>query len=261
MADIPDWTVFHVPHDSYDIPDAVRDQFILDDEQLAHELLRMTDHCTWRIFSNSVDPARIIRAPVSRLVVDVERFMLDANEPMSARGMGALYTRTCDGQLLRRELSASERKTLLENYYIPHHNRFECLVQDKLNKFGRCTIIDCHSFPSVALPYEYRCNTVRPDICIGTDHFHTPPALAQTFVQDFSNSGFSVALNDPFAGAIVPMKWYLKDSRVHSLMIELNRNLYMDELTGELRPSIDDLTAIVHETIRRCLCPETEQCH
>ncbi|WP_086301243.1 N-formylglutamate amidohydrolase [Campylobacter devanensis] len=51
----------------------------------------------------------------------------------------------------------------------------------------------------------------------------------------FEKAGFEVALNTPFAGAITPIKFYEKDSRVSSLMIEVRRDLYMDETTGKLR--------------------------
>ena len=51
----------------------------------------------------------------------------------------------------------------------------------------------------------------------------------------FEKAGFEVAINTPFAGAITPSKFYEKDSRVSSLMIEVRRDLYMDETTGRLR--------------------------
>ena len=35
-------------------------------------------------------------------------------------------------------------------------------------------------------------------------------------------------LDSPFAGTIVPMKYYEKDKRVYSVMIEVNRKLYTD---------------------------------
>jgi N-formylglutamate deformylase len=40
-------------------------------------------------------------------------------------------------------------------------------------------------------------------------------------------------MNSPFAGSIVPSIYYQKNKNVHSIMIEINRNLYMDNLTIE----------------------------
>ncbi len=105
--------VFHVPHDSTFIPPEVRDQFLLNDADLQTELRLMTDHFTHALFCEGVDAAQVVRAPVSRLVVDVERFPVDADEPMAAVGMGAVYTATSSLQPLRRPISPSEREALL----------------------------------------------------------------------------------------------------------------------------------------------------
>ena len=45
----------------------------------------------------------------------------------------------------------------------------------------------------------------------------------------FLRHGYSVAVNTPFAGCLVPIGSYQKDKRVQGLMIEVNRGLYMDE--------------------------------
>lgn len=88
-AELPlDGVIFHVPHDSTDIPADVRNQFALDDQQLKNEILKMTDHFTARLFCSDIVPQNIVRAPVSRLVVDVERFVEDSAEPMAGKGMG-----------------------------------------------------------------------------------------------------------------------------------------------------------------------------
>jgi N-formylglutamate amidohydrolase len=57
-------------------------------------------------------------------------------------------------------------------------------------------------------------------------------ALIQAAAQSIKKMGHSVGINWPYAGTIVPMALYQKDRRVASVMIEVNRNLYMDELAG-----------------------------
>ncbi len=94
-------------------------------------------------------------------------------------------------------------------------------------------IIDCHSFPAIPLPYESNQSPDRPDICIGTDDFHTPKALTNQFVDLFKQRGYSVAINRPFSGSVVPGVYYQKNENVQSIMIEINRRLYMNEKTEE----------------------------
>lgn len=99
----------------------MRKTILLTDEELRAELLRMTDRYTDQLFQlPERNTARVV-FPVSRLVVDPERFVDDSIEPMADVGMGAVYTQTSLGKLLRRPLSASEREQLLAKYYWTHH--------------------------------------------------------------------------------------------------------------------------------------------
>ena len=245
----PSWVVLHVPHDSVEVPTEVRSQFLLGDAELAAELRRMTDHQTLALFACPVSSAAVVRAPVSRLVVDVERFEDDQQEPMSTRGMGAIYSVTSGLMPLRRQLQPSEREALVQAYYRPHHARLEAAVSAAIEAHGRCLVIDCHSFPSTALPYELAdAATARPDICIGTDDFHTRGELANGFVAAFQREGWSVSLNLPFAGALVPSGRYRKDHRVTAVMVEVNRRLYLNEHDATPLPSLAEFAL----RVRRC---------
>ncbi|HEU4752362.1 MAG TPA: N-formylglutamate amidohydrolase, partial [Armatimonadota bacterium] len=120
-ASAPLPVVLHVPHASVEIPADVRQTLTISDKELERELLRMTDRYTDELFA--VPGATSVLFPVSRLVVDPERFPEDADEPMSRGGMGAVYTRTSDGDALRGDLTVEERAALLERFYHPHHAR------------------------------------------------------------------------------------------------------------------------------------------
>jgi N-formylglutamate amidohydrolase len=230
----PSWLLVHVPHASTVIPPEVRSQFALSDAELEAELARMTDHYTDKLFNCQLGNRYFVQAPVSRLVVDVERFEDDAREPMTARGMGAVYMATADGKPLRHPLTGEAREALLRDWYRRHHDRLTKRVDELLNCYGRALIVDAHSFPRDALPYE-DASAQRPEICIGTDPFHTPPALRDAFVEAFTRFGFEVAVDTPFAGALVPAKHYRTTLWCAAVMIEVRRDLYLDD-SGAVKP-------------------------
>jgi len=227
--------LFHIPHSSRWIPDEWRSQFVLDDIELQRELITMTDSFTDELFDigNSVD---YLRFPVSRLLVDPERFPRDEDEPMASRGMGAIYTRTHDGRPLK---SSGRSLELMNAYYHPHHSKLTEWTRRRLLTDDRCLIIDCHSYPSRPIPCDMNREPNRPDICFGTCHPHTPVELVAAAVEAFAEAGYSTAVDWPYAGTIIPLEFYGVDARVSSLMVEVNRKLYMDEKNGEKSESFD----------------------
>ena len=105
---------------------------------------------------------KVIKAPVSRLVVDVERFRRDEDEPMARVGMGAVYTSTQDGRELR-ALSEESREEMLRRYYDPHHRELTEATCEELAAHGRCLVIDVHSFSDAPLPHGKDQTVPRPD--------------------------------------------------------------------------------------------------
>ena len=208
--------ILHIPHSSTVLPSEVN--FLLGYEALAYEMDAMTDHHTDRLFD--LPGAHRCVFPVSRLVLDPERFI---DDPMESVGMGVVYTHTTDGFPLR-AISDIDRLALIDAYYHPHHNKLTRIVDSCLEQHDQCLIIDCHSFSAQPLPYELDRN--RPDICIGTDTYHTSTELKDYLSAAFKALGYDVAIDSPFSGTIVPLKHYHKDQRVESVMIEVNRSLY-----------------------------------
>lgn len=243
------YAVLHVPHSSTAIPPEVRAVFHLDDRALAEQLHALTDRYTDELFNVGPELAGLVRYPVSRLVVDPERFVDDSLEPMFLRGMGVIYTRTAHGDVLRDAPTPAERASLLREFYEPHQNALNRACDAALEVNGWSLIFDCHSFPSKPLPFEPDRDLNRPDICVGTDPFHTPEWLAELTIESFEKAGFTVAHNRPFAGALAPTKHYRTDPRVLTVMIEVNRSLYMDEITGERNLSFIPLASRLQEIL------------
>ena len=238
--------IVHIPHSSHSIPASYQEYFVLSRKDLEHEQLRMVDAYTDELFSLKESESVVFH--YSRLLVDVERFAIDECEPMSQVGMGVIYTRTSEGKRLKRDLSSAEKAELIE-LYDRHHMALTTAVRGELGGAGRAMIVDCHSFPSQPLPCDGCQHTPRPDFCLGSDDFHTPPELVAALKARILDLGYSVAVNEPYAGTLVPSDYFQSDFNVQSVMIEVNRALYMDESTGVKLSGFDDIKVHITELL------------
>jgi N-formylglutamate deformylase len=125
------------------------------------------------------------------------------------------------------------RDRLLRRFYDPHHRALEEWASQALEEHGRCLILDGHSFPDSPHPSDLNQQLPRPEVNVGTDSFHTPAWLREATVRRVEAQGWSVGLDWPYRGSISPASRYGVDNRVHSVMIEVNRRMYMNEQTGE----------------------------
>lgn len=209
--------ILHIPHASTNIPSDI----VFNKTDISDDLERMTDWYTDDLFRHP-NSDRVV-APISRLVCDMER--LAENEPMEYRGMGICYTNDSYGNKLR-DIDSNERQRIINDYYVPHHSNLTSTVSRTLSLFDHAIIVDCHSFYPEKLPHED--SSARPDFCLGVDDYHTPPELVESLVKNITDSGYTVEINEPFSGTIVPLAYYNTNPDVWSIMIEVNRGLYLD---------------------------------
>lgn len=245
---LPEAVVLHIPHAATAIPDEYLLDYLVDAAFLVRENLRLTDLHTDTLYDYP-GSARIV-FPLSRFCVDAERFRDDAAEPMARIGMGALYTVSTDLTPLRVFKNDAQREALLQTFYDPHHAALTKAVDAALERYGECLVVDCHSYPSKRLPYEISPeNSPRPEICIGTDAFHTRQDDVGALQAMLQGKGYEVAIDTPFSGALTPLKHYGKDKRVRAIMFEIRKDLYMNEATGEKRADFDRLKADIAQGI------------
>lgn len=170
-----------------------------------------------------------------------------------------MYTRLSTGEPLR-HLDAEHRAALMNRWYWSHHARLTDTVDAALEAHGRCLIVDVHSFSSVPLPHEPDQDRQRPELCIGVDAFHSPFQDDQEAMRIARAHGFTkVALNRPFSGSIVPAKHWNTTRAVQSVMIEVRRDLYMDQESGDRRSDFDDVAtrlARLTDSLYEC-CAQT----
>lgn len=237
--------ILHIPHSSTNIP--LLEGYLVDAPMLQKELLKLTDWYTDDLFYAENDA--MIVADFSRIFCDPERFTDDAQEVMAAYGMGVLYEKSDDGNEIR-AVSPDLRKHILNTYYWRHHKQFSNAVNEQLAHFDQALIIDCHSYPSQPLKRDLDQNPQRPDFNIGTDPYHTPQELIDLSVDFFKNRGHSLGVDWPYKGSIVPLEHYQNNKKVSSIMLEINRALYLQEPGNQKSASYEQTKQTVGAYIR-----------
>ncbi|MGN0618146.1 MAG: N-formylglutamate amidohydrolase [Ruminiclostridium sp.] len=211
--------ICNIPHSGTNIPDWALQDFIIPCEKIREFAEFMADKDVDKLFSFVPEENRLT-AEISRIVVDTERYRNDSDEPMAGLGMGLFYTCDHKGNTIRRQGATYEKCLMI---YDKYHRELEEKTAFCLEKTGRCIILDCHSFHD---GMEYTgCSTESfPDVCVGFNE-KEPGEIVLKIKELFENEGYSVKLNLPFSGAILPLK-YSGDNRVVSVMLELNRRIY-----------------------------------
>ncbi len=236
--------ILHIPHSAKKIP--ITEGYVLSKEKINNEILKLTDWHTEDLY-NSKDCDKII-FEYSRIFCDPERFSDDSKEPMSKVGMGVLYKKTDENEVMR-VISSELREKILNEYYFKHHSKLNNAVKKQIDLNNRALILDCHPFPEIPMKRSLHKIVPRPDYNIGTDKFHTPKKLIDISVNFFKKRNLTLGIDYPFSGSIVPMEYYQKNKNVESIMLEINRKLYLKEGTNEKSENYGDTKKIVQEYI------------
>lgn len=180
---------------------------------------------------------------LNRSTLDVDLEMIDGNwphayreSPSAKRGMGLIWRYAWGDQLMYdHKLSVAEVEARIQKYWHPYHQELVRLLDKTHAHFGRVYHVNCHSMPAIghALSPD-PAGTIRADIVVGDyDGVSSEPAFVDLVIKTLSGFGYSVSRNIPFKGAQLVSAYSDPSKQRHSIQIELNRKLYMDEKSRE----------------------------
>lgn len=225
--------------------------------------------------------ASLLAAQVSRMYIDLNRApddispdMLEGNWPSalnptaySSRGMGLLRQWALPGQAMyKTALTVTQVQQRLARYYQPYHQRLKQLLDQYYQQFGAVWHIDCHSMKSYGNAMNIDAGTPRADIVIGNRDGQSASAeFTAVIVEAFSQLGYNVSLNYPYKGGYLTQCYANPAQQRHSLQIEINRKLYMDEAAfsphqgfTELQQHLQHITAQATAYIQSYLAVNTK---
>ncbi len=169
---------------------------------------------------------------------DIDESLLEAPWPDGARpgpkvalGIGLIAKREPDGLVYDRKLSIAEVRHRLDRYYWPYHHELAGALDECHDRFDTVWHLNCHSMPAVSTELSPEGPGVeRPDFCVGDrDGSTCDRAFTELVVETLRALGYEVTVNNPYKGVELIRRYSDPGRRRHSLQIEVNRGLYMDE--------------------------------
>jgi N-formylglutamate amidohydrolase len=147
----------------------------------------------------------------------------------------ALVWRTLDDgrAIYSRRLTVAEVVSRIERCHAPYHQRLRALLDETHRRFGAVYHLNCHSMPAVGGPQgEGAQGQPRADFVLGDrDGSTCDPAFTGFVRATLAAMGYEVAVNDPYKGVELVKAYSEPRRRRHSLQVEVNKRLYMDEAT------------------------------
>lgn len=172
-------------------------------------------------------------------------------------GNGLIFSKTTTLQAIYdRKLSIDEVQHRIHTCWRPYRQALAQALEDASQQHGKRWHLNLHSMPSNA--YErlgLPPGKVLADVVLGDLHGTACSAEFTAFVaQAFKQRGYTVAINDPYVGMDLLTTHGDPENQRHSLQIELNRRLYLNEQTREPLPQFGqvqaDLTSLLADLAR-----------
>ena len=149
-------------------------------------------------------------------------------------GKGLIWRTTDDGvPIYGRTLSVAEVRARIANCWQPYHAAVAQAIDAAHARHGFCIHLNCHSMPAVASSHATDFpGESHADFVIGDRDGSTASApLVRLVCDQLLSYGYSVSHNHPYKGVELVRRYGNPALHRHSIQVEINRKLYMDEMT------------------------------
>ncbi len=195
----------------------------------------------------------------NRRVEDVDTSMIDGrwphkvdHSPKTKSGIGLIWRMLdVDATIYSRKLTVAEVEARIARCHAPYWSALRRAIETTFTRHQRVFHINCHSMPEEAGSLSWVARGTRfADIVLGDrDGSTCSPEFTAMLRDAFREEGLSVAINDPYKGVELVKQFGKPRENRHSIQIEINRKLYMNEATRERNANY----AVLKASLRRVL--------
>jgi N-formylglutamate deformylase len=207
----------------------------------------------------------------NRSILDIDTSLLDGAWPGPAirsrkteLGIGLIWRILDSGEnIYARKLSVDEVKQRIVRYHQPYQKAVKDALDHAHGHFGAVWHINCHSMPAVSGRIsEEGPGKPRADFVLGDrDATTCAPEFTSLVAEVLRKIGYDVKINDPYKGVELVRAFSDPKAGRHSLQIEVNRRLYMDEKRRERIPAFAELKANLDRMLAEVVRYATEHSH
>jgi N-formylglutamate amidohydrolase len=265
--------VFDSPHSGHDYPDDFHAAVTVE------ALRKAEDSYVDELYEAApAHGATLISALFPRTYIDPNRSLLDIDASLleapwpgpavpgrkTQLGVGLIWRLLDSGEpIYARKLSIDEVKRRIVRYHQPYQRAVKQALDSAHAHFGAVWHVNCHSMPALSGRIsEEGPGKPRADFVVGDRDGTTCSAEFTALVAaELRGLGYDVKLNDPYKGVELVRAFSDPSARRHSLQLEVNRRLYMDERTREKSAGFAGLRANLERLIGALAAYAAQQAH
>ena len=192
-------------------------------------------------------------ADLNRIPEDVDCTSVQGNSNKAGlhnRGFHWVVT-TYNHQLMKEPMPLKMHQDLVELVYEPFHktvrNHYENLHKQG---FAKIYHLDAHSMPSVGTKMHRDPGQTRAEIVVSDCHGKScEKSFVDLVISAYEQAGFKVAYNWPYFGGRVSEQYGEPAKGHHAIQVEMNRALYMDEITKKIKPAHTEIQLKVNKAL------------
>ena len=258
--------VLDSPHSGTDYPEDFRPAVAITELRRAEDAYVDELYACGPGFGATLIAARFPRSYIdpNRSILDIDASLLDAPWPGPAAlsrktqlGIGLIWRVLDNGEpIYARKLAVEEVRRRITHFHQPYQKAVKDALDETHAHFGSVWHMNCHSMPAVSsVVSEEGPGRHRADFVLGDrDGTTCEPGFTAFVAGMLSDMGYDVKVNDPYKGVELVRAFSDPTAGRHSLQIEVNRKLYLDERTGLKLPGFarlaGDIEAMVEAVCR-----------
>ncbi len=206
--------------------------------------LRDVDRFVDKLYEPAIAKIKSIRGDIHRYVVDLNRLpedvdqdsVKDSKNPTGSFTTGYHWVKTTLGEVLMHQpISKELHQQLTTDYFLPFHNQIkQAFKQFKEQGHKDIYHLDAHSMPSKGTSAHRDQGDVRPQIVVSDqDGKSCSEKFKDSVIRAYEDAGFQVFYNWPYKGGRITQTYGQPHLGQHTIQVEMNRSLYMNEETKE----------------------------